>query len=141
MVDLSAIDSPEQLATLLNGMGDDEIIGTVEQLGIDAVLDKVFEAMPSRFDAAKAGTQKADIQWNVKTPAGDKAYSVRVAEGACSTANGAADGPDISLTVSLPVFLKLVSGTLNGTSAFMAGQLQLTGNVMTAMSMQSWFGM
>ncbi len=141
MVDLTTIDSPEQLATLLQGMGDDDIISTVGQLGTDAVLDKVFEAMPGRFDAAKAGTQQANIQWNINTPDGAKAYSVAVAGGGCTTKAGATDGPDISLTVSLPVFLKLVSGTLNGTSAFMAGQLQLTGNVMTAMAMQSWFGM
>jgi putative sterol carrier protein len=141
MVDLSTIDSPEQLAALLDGLADDDIISTVNQMGTEAVLDRVFEAMPRRFDAAKAGAQQARIQWNINTPDGPKTYSVTVGGGTCTAEPGSTDGADISLTVSLPVFLRLVSGTLNGTSAFMSGQLQLTGNVMTAMAMQSWFGM
>lgn len=142
-MDLQQIESPEQLAELLTGLTDSEIGSTVAELGPDAVLDRIFGEMARRFDAAKAGGQKATIQWTltgVPGDATDRHYTVEVADGGCSTEPGDTAGADITLTTSLPVFLKLVSGTVNGTSAFMNGQLQVAGNIMTAMSMQAWFG-
>lgn len=146
-MDVQRIESPEQLATLLTGLSDGEIVATVAELGVDAVLDRIFEVMPRRFDAAKAAGQQATIQWTVMgADPGEgggegRSYLVRVADGSCTAERGAMDGtPDVGLVLSLPVFLRLVSGTLSGTAAFMGGQLQLTGNVMTAMSIQAWFG-
>lgn len=146
-MDLQQIESPEQLAELLTGLSDAEIGHTVAELGPDAVLDRIFGEMARRFDSAKAAGQKATIQWTLTGVPGDggsdtadRHYTVVVADGACSTEPGDASGADITLTASLPVFLKLVSGGLNGTTAFMNGQLQVAGNIMTAMAMQAWFG-
>lgn len=146
-MDLQQIESPEQLAALLTGLSDAEIGATVAELGPDAVLDRIFGEMARRFDAAKAAGQRATIEWvltEVPGPDGggatDRHYTVVVADGACSAEPGDTSGPDITLTTSLPVFLRLVSGGLNGTSAFMNGQLQVGGNIMTAMAMQAWFG-
>lgn len=144
-MDVESIQTPEQLAEMLTGLSDSEVVATVGEMGTDTVLDRIFEEMSRRFDAGKAGGQRAVINWIVNGLAGEGAdaerrYVVRVTGDACSAERGNADDADISLTTGLPVFLRLVSGTVNGTTAFMNGQLTLTGNVMTAMAMQAWFG-
>lgn len=141
MVDLNTIDSPEQLKAELDGKNTDAIMEMVNELGIDAVLARVFATMASRFDAAKAAGQNCTVGWNVT--AGDQTYSyvVRVADGSCSADEGPTTSTDITLTLTIADFLRLVSGMVNGTAAFMGGQLKLTGNPMTALAMQTWFGM
>jgi putative sterol carrier protein len=141
-MDVSTIESPEQLAGVLEGLDDAGILATVAETGVDTVLDRVFEEMPRRFDPAKAAGQGAVVQWNITGgDGGPHTYVVTIANGSCTAGRGTTDSPDIALTLAIPVFLRLVAGVINGTTAFMSGQLALTGNVMTAMAMQAWFGM
>jgi putative sterol carrier protein len=141
-MDVSTIESPEQLAGVLDGLDDAGILATVAETGVDTVLDRVFEEMPRRFDPNKAAGQSAVVQWNITGgDGGPRSYVVTIANGTCTASQGTADSPDIALTLTIPVFLRLVAGVVNGTTAFMSGQLALTGNVMMAMAMQAWFGM
>ena len=45
----------------------------------------------------------------------------------------------MTLGLSLPDFLRLILGSLDGMQAFMSGKLKIGGDVMLAQVMQSWF--
>jgi putative sterol carrier protein len=45
----------------------------------------------------------------------------------------------VTLGLSLPDFLRLILGQLDGMQAFMGGKLKLSGEIMLAQTMQSWF--
>jgi putative sterol carrier protein len=59
--------------------------------------------------------------------------------GACTITKGASDPARVTLQLSLPDFLRLVSGKLDGMQAFFAGKLKLAGDMMVAQTMQGWF--
>lgn len=139
---LEQVHTPEELGALLDLVNDDQVADVVRTVGADSVLSRVFAAFPTRFDAARAGHDaQALIQWAVSFDGEDHRWVVDIAGGACSTRQGATDDPRLALALALPDFLRLVSGRLNTTQAFMSGKLRLTGDVMFALQMQGWFGL
>ena len=45
----------------------------------------------------------------------------------------------MTFALPLPDFLRLILGQLDGMQAFMGGKLKLSGEIMLAQAMQSWF--
>ena len=135
------INTPADLAKVIEGRSDDELDEGIEALGVDDALDKVFTGMEEAFDAEAARGQSATIQWDISTPDGVKRYHVVVTDGACHAARGPAESPRVTLSLSSPTFLRLVTGQLAGTQAFFTGQLKLQGDVMFAQVQQGWFKM
>ena len=68
-------------------------------------------------------------------------YQVAVAEGKCSIKPGSPDKARVTLTIALPDFLRLVTGKIKGQQAFFNGKLKLAGDMMFAMTQESWFDM
>ncbi|WP_134686181.1 SCP2 sterol-binding domain-containing protein [Brevibacillus migulae] len=62
-------------------------------------------------------------------------YQVAFTEKAVSYGEGAADEPICTLTLSDANFLKLVSGDLNPTTAFMMGKLKVKGDLGLALKL------
>jgi putative sterol carrier protein len=137
--DASANDPRTALAELVEGHSDDEINQAAEQLGIDTLLDQVFDGMQQAFQPEKAAGQRAVVQWNVDAPDGTRSRTVHIADGTCTVEPGPADSPRLTLTFSLADFLRFISGQLDGMQAFMSGKLKLSGDIMLAQTMQSWF--
>ena len=54
---------------------------------------------------------------------------------------GAPESARVTLSLSAPDFLRLVTGKLNGQTAFFQGKLKLSGDMMFAQTMQGWFRM
>lgn len=127
------------LATLIAGRSDDEITAGISAQGTDTVLGSVFDGMAAAFrpDAAKNAT--AVIQYDVTTPQGTHSYQLNVADGKCTAAKGVSTPARVTLALSLPNFMRLVAGQLNGQEAFMSGKLKLAGDMGIAMVMQGWF--
>jgi putative sterol carrier protein len=133
--------SPEELKALIEGKSDDEINAGLKEGGVDEALDKVFEGMVEAFLPAKAGGQSAVIQYDVNTPDGKKSYQLKVADGKAQSLKGSPESARVTLTLNAPDFLRLVTGKLNGQTAFFQGKLKLAGDMMFAQTMQSWFKM
>jgi putative sterol carrier protein len=133
------VTTPAQLAQIIDGRSDEEINEGLEALGIDTALDKVFEGMVDAFDADKAEGQTATVQWDISTPDGTKSYHVIVKDGKCETGRGTAESPRVTLSCTVPDFLRVVTGKVNGTQAFFTGKLKLTGDMMFAQVQQNWF--
>lgn len=131
--------STAELANLIEGKSDDEILAVIKERGEDSVLGGVFDEMAKRFLPAKAVGKNVVIQYDITTPDATHSYHVVVADGTCSTGPGAGQEATVTLALSAPDFLRLISGKLNGMQAFMSGKLKLKGDMMLAQSMQTWF--
>ena len=133
--------SPEELAALIEGRSDEEINAGLKSGGVDTALDRVFAGMVEAFLPDKAGGQSAVIQYDVTTPEGPRSYQLKVADGKCELLKGSPESARVTLALSGPDFLRLVTGKLNGQTAFFQGKLKLSGDMMFAQTMQSWFRM
>jgi putative sterol carrier protein len=136
---LSDANNPEALGQLLEGRSDEEINQFVEAAGVDTVLTQVFDAMKERFAPEKAAGQSAVVQWDVNAPDGTHTYQFKVADGAASWVQGTGDAARVTLAFSLADFLRFVAGQLDGMQAFMGGKLRLSGDMMFATTLQTWF--
>jgi putative sterol carrier protein len=131
--------STADLANLIEGKSDDEILAVIKERGEDSVFGGVFDEMAKRFLPGKAVGKNVVIQYDITTPDGTHSYQVVVSDGTCTTGPGAGQEASVTLALSAPDFLRLISGKLNGMSAFMSGKLKLKGDMMLAQSMQTWF--
>ena len=139
MSEISDVNNPDALAQLLEGRSDDEINQFVNDLGIETVLNQVFDAMKERLDPQKSAGQSAIVQWDVSAPDGTHSYQFKIDNGSGSWTEGTPDTPRVTLTFSLADFLRFVAGQLEGMQAFMAGKLRLAGDMMFATTLQTWF--
>jgi putative sterol carrier protein len=128
-----------ELAGMIEGRSDEEIVKGVQQEGIDKVLGQIFDGMKAAFVPEAAAGQSAVVQYDVAAPDGTHSYQIKVANGKCEIHKGTGDPARVTLTLALPDFLKLIAGKLDGMQAFMTGKLRLGGDMMFAQTMQSWF--
>ena len=128
MSDAPNDDARGALLELVEGHSDEEITKAAEELGVETLLDQVFDGMQQAFQPDKAAGQNAVVQWDVNAP-----------DGTCKVESGAAESPRLTLTLALPDFLRFVAGQLDGMQAFMSGKLKLGGDIMLAQTMQTWF--
>lgn len=134
------ISTPEELASMLDGVSDAEVENIVKELGVEAVLDKVFTSMVERFLPAKAGNENAIIQWHLSTTEGIRSYHLNIKAGTCTMVKGTAQAPTrVTLSTRIPVFLRIVAGTLTGLEPFSDGRLRVTGDQIIALKQQLWF--
>ena len=130
--------SPEEFQQAFNAKTDEEILALTEGTE-EALLDGVFNSMKAAFDPSAAGDQSAVIQYAIECPGGERNYNLNVADGACEVAKGAAENPRVTLALSLPDFLRLMTGELNGMQAFTSGKLKISGDLMFSQALASWF--
>ena len=128
-----------ELAAAIEGRSDEEITKGVEAQGIDTVLCRVFEGMADAFLPEKATGQSAVIQYDISASGKVHTFQLKVAGGRCEAVQGAGGPARVTLGLSLPDFLRLITGKLNGMQAFMSGKLKLQGDMMFPQVMQGWF--
>lgn len=129
----------DQLAAFLEGHSDDEINTAVAERGVAPLLGQVFAGMASRFHPERAAGQSAVVQWDISTPDGTHSYQLKIADGTCEAKPGAEEPARVTLGMALPDFLRFVAGKLDGMQAFMTGKLRLSGDMMFAQTMATWF--
>jgi putative sterol carrier protein len=92
---------------------------------------EVFDKVPEVFNASAAKGLDAVFQFDI-TGEGGGQWNVTVKNDACEVQEGTHASPTVALTMSAETWLAMVNGELNGMQAFMAGKLQLTGDMMLA---------
>lgn len=97
-------------------------------------METVFKNMPTAFNGEEAGDLSATVQYKVSEPK----YCV-IDNGTLTVHDGVSDSADVTLTLEDEDFLALMSGELNGMTAFMTGKLQLEGDLMLAQKLSSMF--
>jgi len=101
-------------------------------------VKEVFAAMPGRFNASAAQGMDAVIQYDLSGEGGAQYHAI-IKGGACTINEGPHGSPTMTLKMAAPDFVELISGKLDGMSAFMSGKLQIQGDMGLAMKMGSLF--
>jgi putative sterol carrier protein len=99
---------------------------------------QLFEAMPQYFQPDKASGTNATIQFDLS---GDEAgkWWVKIADGTCASGEGEIETPNLTLIADAGDAVKILTGQMDGTSAFMQGKLKLKGDMGLAMRLTSLF--
>jgi putative sterol carrier protein len=101
-------------------------------------VKETFDAMPGRFQPAKAGSTSATIQYDITGDGGGTWHAV-IQDGTCRVVEGAAASPNLTLTMAAQDWLDMTAGKLSGQMAFMSGKLKLKGDMGLAMKVGSMF--
>lgn len=104
----------------------------------EITIAKLMSRMPKAFLPEKAVGVDAIIQYNLSgAEAGD--WIVTIRDGACTTEQGVAETPHMTLAADSEDYKNVVTGKMNAMNAFMDGKLKLTGNLNLAMALTNYF--
>ena len=130
---------PAALAEAIKDLDDDGLAEQVRSIGIDPALQAIFTGMEEAFEPAKAAGVDSTIQYDIATDDGTKSWSVSFANGKCTTSEGPATNPRLTLAIGIVDFIRLIFGQAQGPQLFMTGKIKLQGDMMFAMQMQGFF--
>ncbi|HKW71780.1 MAG TPA: SCP2 sterol-binding domain-containing protein [Candidatus Dormibacteraeota bacterium] len=101
--------------------------------------DQIVDAMPEYLIPEKAGTTNATIQFDLSGDGGGK-WWVKIHDQKAESGKGdPADAPNLTLMADVNDWVKIMSGKLDGTAAFMQGKLKIKGDMGLAIKMQTLF--
>jgi putative sterol carrier protein len=83
------------------------------------------------------GSQAVKIQQVITRPDGGAGYWLRIEGGQIDLGMGEIAGADATITQDYATAASLARGELNPVTAFMTGQIKITGNMMSLMGLQS----
>lgn len=139
MTTLTTVTSPSELAALVAGKPDDDLVAMATEAGVEATVAHLFAAMAAAFVPERAAGQSAVAQWDITGPDGAHTWTVTIDAGACRADAGPAASARITLGMGLPDFLRFMAGEGNAMTAFMAGKLKVSGDVMFGPVMEGFF--
>jgi len=125
----------------VKGMSDKDLTALMSSPNREAILASVFERMPQLFRADRAGSTTATTHWTVTGGADGAAdeWTVRVADGACTTTRGHDGDATLALTMGAAEFLKLISKSGNPVMMFMTGKIKAKGDLGLAANLANFF--
>jgi putative sterol carrier protein len=109
-----------------------------DQTPDDVTADQVVNEMPTYFMADKAGSTSATIQFDLTGEDPGKRF-IKIADGQATAGQGEVESPNLTLIADSGDFVKIFTGGLDPTSAFMSGKLKIKGDMGLAMRMQTMF--
>jgi putative sterol carrier protein len=106
----------------------------------DITVNQLMERMPKAFMPEKAEGVDAVIQYHLTgEEAGD--WIVTIQDGQCTVAEGVAENPNMTLTADAQDYKDVITGKMNGMTAFMQGKIKLAGDLNLAMKLPNFFKM
>ena len=136
---------PQAFARMFKGKSDDQIYAALSALStgspndLENLIDTVASSMVAAFDPGAAAGQCAIIQYDITTPEGPHSFQLVVENGTCTHTRDFYEKPRVYLALSLPNFLRLVAGELNGQQAYFSGALRVGGDFVLSMQLETWF--
>ena len=97
-------------------------------------LDDLFSRLPDALNATNAAGVNATIQFNTSTP-----RYVTVKDGAAAVHEGTASDYTVAVTMADAALVSMLSGQLDGMTAFMTGKLKIDGDLMFAQRIVTLF--
>ncbi len=109
-----------------------------DQTPAEVTADQVINEMPGFFMPDKAGSTSAAIQFDLTGDDPGKRF-IKIANGQASSGTGEVENPNLTLIADSRDFVKIFTGGLDPTAAFMSGKLKVKGDMGLAIRMQSMF--
>ncbi len=103
-------------------------------------MKQLVENHPKAFRPELAEGVDAVIQYELTGEEGGN-YIITIKDGVCTTAEGLAENPNMTLTAEAQDFKDVLLGKANGMQYFMMGKLKLAGDLNLAMKLTSFFKM
>jgi putative sterol carrier protein len=100
----------------------------------------IFAGMQAAFVPARAEGFTGAIQYELEVNGSVHRWAMTIADGAARATQGQADTPKLIVRSTLPVFLRVASGEMNGGLALMEGKIKLTGDLGVAARLGEMFG-
>ncbi len=101
--------------------------------------DQIVEHLPNYLIPEKAGSTKATIVFDLSGENAGK-WWVKIHEGKAESGKGEPpDTPSLTLQADSGDWVKIMTGAMDGTSAFMQGKLKIKGDMGLAIKMQTLF--
>ena len=101
-------------------------------------LGDLFEKMTSNFDADAWGDQDTTMLFDISGDNGGT-WTVAIEGGNLTLTEGSVDDADLTRRATDEDMLAIMTGELNGVSAFMQGKLKIEGDMSLAMKLQNLF--
>lgn len=105
----------------------------------DAKIRKMMANMPASFKPEKAVGVDAVIQYNL-TGEGGSTWASKIGDGVCTVEEGEAENPTMTITMDANDYVEMMAGRLDGMQAFMTGKIKVTGDIMLASRLMTFFG-
>jgi putative sterol carrier protein len=106
--------------------------------GVEPMLDMTFEGMKDALKPEAA--QDCIIGYSLTDGDNTYNYAVIIKDKKCTYEKREPTDSRVTLGMTVPDYLRLISGDLDGMQAFMQGKLKLQGDMMFAQQMQTMFG-
>lgn len=103
-------------------------------------ISEFFEKAPERVNKEKIQGLNATYLFNITGENGGQ-WWVKFNEGEVSSGQGIAENASITLTIEDKDFEDLITGKLNGQTAFLTGKLKIQGDMTLALKLQSIFNL
>ena len=133
-------DARALLAEALKGKSDAEIMELVGTFGgTDTALDTIFEGMKAALDKEKA--VDCVVGYELTENGTTHSYAVTIANREAAFEKRDPSDARVVIGLTVPDFMRLIIGELDGTQAFMAGKLKIKGDMMFAMQVPQMFGL
>jgi len=100
----------------------------------------ILADLAGRFRPEAAEEMRATYQVHL-TGDGGGVWNLTIADGKCQLAEGNAEQPDVTITISVDEWSQLLSGQLDALSAYLSGRLQIAGDLSLATRLPALFGL
>jgi hypothetical protein len=121
-----------ELRAQISDKTDDEILALMSETpgGVEAVLDGTIAGMADALDPDAA--QDCVVGYEIDSTDGVFPYRIEVHGTNVQSERRAPSDARVVLQLSVPEYLRLITGLLDGTEAFMSGRMKIRGDVMFA---------
>ena len=127
------------LAETVKDKSDAEIVQLLKDSGgVEQALDMTFDGMKDALKPEAA--QDCVIGYSLTDNGNTYNYAVIIKDKTCTYEKREPSDARVTLGMSVPDYLRLISGNLDGMQAFMQGKLKLQGDMMFAQQIQTMFG-
>jgi putative sterol carrier protein len=133
----------DQLAQMVGQVSDEQLAeGMANPEGRKMILDEIFKRMAEHVEPGKIEDVDAVVHFVItEAPGGgEDVYEVVIKDGKLDVSDEPkADEPRVKISAAPVPFLKLVTGQESGPAMFMTGKLKLSGDMLFASRMTSFF--
>jgi len=98
----------------------------------------ILVTMESLFRPERAEGVTMNIGYDLTGPDGGQ-WSLRIKDGKCKVREGFTEELTVKLTMNASVYIGMMTGTIDGASAFTSGQVKIEGDMMAAVATARYF--
>jgi putative sterol carrier protein len=128
-----------EVTRFVENRSDLQVVAEAQRRGVDEVLSWVFGLIAEAYLPGSAVVDSAVVQFDITAPDGVHSYQLEFADDKCVVLKAKGAAARLTISLLLPVFLRIVGGELDGMNCFVNGKLRLAGDVLLAQAMRGWF--